>query len=335
MRRISGALRRGALVGAVAAAVAVPVTGAQASQGPAPAAAPAPGSAAPAGLSTLDARYRAARQDIQAALRAAERGDDPTRTRALRELAAPERQFLSFDARGAGRAVEVLGDLAHADRVAVLVPGADTTLDRFDTRGGTPWAAPGGGARALLAQARETGGPGARTAVVAWLGYRTPNTISASVITPGRADDGARELRALVTELRRAAPGAGIALLCHSYGSVVCGRAAPGLPVADIALFGSPGTGARTVAGLATNARVWAGRASGDAIANVPHVSFPLPLGTTLGLGTDPVAPAFGARVFAAGDGGHGDYLRPGSVPLRNLALIALGRAPEEVRSHG
>ena len=45
-----------------------------------------------------------------------------------------------------------------------------------------------------------------------------------------------------------------------------------------------------------------------------------------LGFGTDPVSPGFGAHVFAAGAAGHSDYLRPGSLSLRNLALIALGR---------
>jgi hypothetical protein len=48
-----------------------------------------------------------------------------------------------------------------------------------------------------------------------------------------------------------------------------------------------------------------------------------------LGFGTDPVSPAFGARVFAAGPAGHSDYLRPGSLSLRNLALITLGRGPQ------
>ena len=35
--------------------------------------------------------------------------------------------------------------------------------------------------------------------------------------------------------------------------------------------------------------------------------------------------PAFGARIFDAGDGGHSGYFRPGSISLRNLAYIALG----------
>jgi len=59
----------------------------------------------------------------------------------------------------------------------------------------------------------------------------------------------------------------------------------------------------------------------------VPHVQL---LG--IGFGTDPMSPEFGARAFATGDGGHSDYLRPGSAALRNLAYIALGDAAAVTR---
>jgi hypothetical protein len=111
-----------------------------------------------------------------------------------------------------------------------------------------------------------------------------------------------------------------VALLCHSYGSVVCGLAAPHLPVTDIAVFGSPGMDASSVASLHTGARVWAGREAGDAIQYVPHIQL-----FGLGFGADPMSPGFGARIFATGDSGHSGYLDPGSVSLRNLAYIALG----------
>ena len=93
-----------------------------------------------------------------------------------------------------------------------------------------------------------------------------------------------------------------------------------GLPVTDIAVFGSPGMDASSVASLDTKARVWAGRGSNDWIRFVPHVQV-----FGLGFGNDPMSPGFGARIFAAGTGGHSDYLDPGSVSLRNLAEIALG----------
>ncbi|HZE34033.1 MAG TPA: alpha/beta hydrolase, partial [Actinoallomurus sp.] len=84
-------------------------------------------------------------------------------------------------------------------------------------------ASPGGGARALYAEARRAD-PDARLAVIAWLGYDTPATVSPAVLTARRADQGARGLRPLVTWLD--ARGTGVALLCHGCGTVVSGRAA-------------------------------------------------------------------------------------------------------------
>ncbi len=56
---------------------------------------------------------------------------DAHRAAAVRALAAPSRRLLAFDGRGAGQATEVLGDLAHAEHIAVLVPGSDTSLDTY------------------------------------------------------------------------------------------------------------------------------------------------------------------------------------------------------------
>ncbi|MER5999590.1 alpha/beta hydrolase [Nonomuraea angiospora] len=134
-----------------------------------------------------------------------------------------------------GRLVRVYGDLATADRVAVIVPGADTTVATFDD--GTK--RPGGAARALLAEAARLA-PHERLAVVAWLGYDSPPTLSLGVLTSDAAVKGAHALRRTITELHARSP-APIALLCHSYGSVLCAKAVPGLPVTDLAVFGSPG----------------------------------------------------------------------------------------------
>jgi Alpha/beta hydrolase len=282
-----------------------------------------PGALPAISVSTLAVRYKANRRAIGQALRTARRIQDGERARSLSGLLAPGRRFLSFDPRGSGEAVEVIGDLAHARRVAILVPGADTTLSTFDDRGQRPYSTPGGGARALLAQARLLD-PHPGLAVVAWLGYSPPKVTSAGVMTDMRADEGATRLRRLVDDLHRLNPSAGTTLLCHSYGSVVCGEALKSLPVDDVAAFGSPGMRASTVGALDTRANVWAARGSHDWMQFVPHVRV---LG--LGFGTDPVSPSFGAHVFAAGSAGHSDYLRPGSVSLRNLALIALGRDPQ------
>lgn len=310
-------LLRTLLASLVAASVAVPLAGAAR---PSAVPAPAPEALAPLRGATpgaLAARYAVNRDGIRAAERMAAGHGDRTRAAALRVMAAPGRHFLAFDGRDGGRTAEVFGDLARAGRIAVLVPGSDTNLDTYERFRA--------GAAALR---QELGG---RSAVVAWMGYRTPGTLSTEVLTPGLADEAAPQLRTFVRELAQIRPGAQVSLLCHSYGSVVCGRAAPGLAVATLVLYGSPGVGAGSVAALRTRATVWAGRGDDDWIAGVPHGRIHLPF-VTLGLGEDPLSPAFGARIFAAGTGGHSDYLRPGYLSLENLARIVAGRPPVEER---
>ncbi|MFF0037585.1 alpha/beta hydrolase [Streptomyces mirabilis] len=334
LRRLSRTL----LAALVTAAVVVPVSAAARPRIPAP----APAALAPPTPATLDKAYTANRANAAEASRMAAAHGDRTRAAADHAMAAPSRHFLTFDGRGQGLAVEVLGDLAHADRVAVLVPGSDTTLEtygrfragagalqdhlnRLDHRHGTH------GTYGTYGTHGSTSRP--HTAVIAWLGYETPGTVSTTVLTTGRAEDAAPPLKRFIRELRGVVgEKAHVSLLCHSYGTVVCGRAARGLDVDDIALVGSPGTGADSVSALRTSARIWAARGADDWIVNVPHVHADL-FGTTVGLGADPVSPAFGAHVFAAGTGGHSDYFRPGSVSLDNLARIVLGDTSEVTRA--
>ncbi|MFI6497798.1 alpha/beta hydrolase [Nonomuraea typhae] len=305
--RFSTRLRRRLLTALVAASVAAPVSGAAGSSA---VPAPVPGALPYLSVTTLDARYAAARAEIRGAERAAAAAGHGGRAAALRAMAAPGRRFLSFDGRDGGRSAEVFGDLARADRIAVLVPGSGTTLDTYGRLYG--------GAAGLAAALGERG------AVIAWLGYATPSGTSLAVATTMRAEEAAPGLRAFTRALAAARPDARLSLACHSYGAVVCGSAAPGLPVHDIVLFGSPGAGAATAAGLRTTATVWAGRGSRDWIAGVPHASFALGF-ATVGLGADPVSPAFGARIFPAGTATHNDYLTPGFPSLRAIAQIVTG----------
>ena len=262
--------------------------------------------------SALSVRYAADARAITTAEHAATRDGDSQLAGALATLRT--QQVLFFDPNGQGVAAMVIGNLATATRVAILVPGSDTTLATFFSRGSS---SPGGGAEALASEAHRLD-PGERLAIIAWLGYPAPAMLSPGVLTSGDASQGAQTLRPLVTAL--AGHGDQVALLCHSYGSVVCGQAAPHLPVTDIAVFGSPGMDASSVASLDTGARVWAGREADDAIKYVPHIRV-----FGLGFGADPMSPGFGARIFATGDSGHSGYLDPGSVSLRNLTYIALG----------
>ncbi|MDC0767533.1 alpha/beta hydrolase [Streptomyces sp. HD] len=329
--------RRAFLAALITGAVVVPLSGATRPEIPAPAPAPV----ARVTAATLDEAYAANRANATQASRMAETHGYRERATADRAMADPSRHYLAFDARGHGLATEVFGDLAHADRIAVLVPGSDTSIDTYDRFRDA--------ARALHERLTREAPQGTRTAVVAWLGYETPGTVSTTVATPDRAEQAAPKLREFIRQLRAlTAEGTGgpsgsvgpvgsassaprISLLCHSYGSVVCGHAASQLDVDDIVLVGSPGTGADTAAALHTPARVWAARGSDDWVGEVPHIKVDL-LGTTVGFGTDPVSPTFGARVFAAGDGGHSDYFRPGSTSLANMTRIVLGETPGVTR---
>ncbi|MER6446238.1 alpha/beta hydrolase [Streptomyces venezuelae] len=311
----AGRLRRGLLAALVAAAVVVPVSAAASPNVPAP---------APATFSedaTPQSRYAANGANLAEAARTAEDADRPGRAARLRAMqSGGAARFLSFDGRGTGRAVEVFGELESADRVAVLVPGSDTTLDTYERfRAGA----------VSLQQRLQAEHP--HSAVVAWLGYDTPGTVSTTVLSADRADEAAAELAPFLARLHRmSGPGAQLSLLCHSYGSVVCARTTTGSAVSDVVLFGSPGTGAGSARELPTAARVWAGRGSGDWIGDVPHVR----LGG-IGFGTDPVDPAFGARAFDAGAVGHSDYLKPGTESLDSLAAIVLGNASAPEADHG
>ncbi|MFJ7126759.1 alpha/beta hydrolase [Streptomyces sp. NPDC098101] len=239
-------------------------------------------------------------------------------------LLRPGRRILAFDPTGTGRAAEVLGDLERARRVSVVVPGVDTNLLTFQRTHGR-YGAPAGMARALY-DAERRAAPGARVAVIAWADYTAPAGIGIDALTGRLAESGAARLVGLAESL----PGdSRVALFCHSYGSVLCGVAAPRLParVTDVAVSGSPGMRVERAADLATPARIWAMRDADDWIADVPHLEV-----GGLGHGADPVAPEFGARLLSAGGAaGHSGYFAPGTVSLGNFAAIGVGAYPRLV----
>ncbi|MFJ3838190.1 alpha/beta hydrolase [Streptomyces sp. NPDC054904] len=230
-------------------------------------------------------------------------------------LAAPGRQILGFDPRGRGQVVEVFGDLAHAARVSVIVPGSDNDAVSHDAPR-KPATGPAGTARALRA---ATVGQGA---VVAWTGYTTPVGVGMDAAAGRLAEAGAVRLARFTAGLD-AVGAPDPVLFCHSYGSVVCGLAARHTDASDIVVFGSPGMRAGHVTGLRTAARVWAARGPDDWIADVPNVEF-----GGIGHGADPVAADFGARRIPAGDvRGHTGYFAPGTSSLAAFAAIARGES--------
>ncbi|MEV4947455.1 alpha/beta hydrolase [Streptomyces sp. NPDC053755] len=215
-------------------------------------------------------------------------------------------QVLAYDPRGRGQVAVVRGDLRTAAHVAVVVPGSDVDAGNL-----APLTDMAG------ALHRATGGD---TAVIAWAGYTTPVGVGLDAATGDLAEAGAVRLTRLADGLD-AVGAAEPAVFCHSYGSVVCGLAAPGLKAKDLVVLGSPGMRADNVSELRTDARVWAAKDPSDWIDKVPYVRF-----AGLGHGADPADPAFGARRVPAEDAhGHGGYFAPGTRSLRTFAAIAQG----------
>lgn len=227
------------------------------------------------------------------------------------ELLGPGRQILAFDPRGRGQVAEVHGDLASAKHVSVVVPGSDMDLTTFD-RSKDEYGTPTGMARSLHSAA------GNDTAVVAWVGYTTPVGLGPDAATGRLAEAGAPRLARFVQGLT-ASGTPRPAVFCHSYGSVVCGLAAPRMTASDLVVLGSPGMRADSVADLHTSARVWAAKDDSDWIGDVPNVEL-----FGLGHGEDPADPGFGARrVPAERAEGHTGYFAPGTDSLQAFAAIA------------
>ncbi|GJF28608.1 hypothetical protein KNE206_13080 [Kitasatospora sp. NE20-6] len=268
-------------------------------------------------------RDRARERAADTGLNAAERAAAAVRATDTGRLLKAGRQILAFDPRGRGLVSEVYGDLAAADRVAVLVPGSDADLAHFDQTG-DPLRSVTGMARALLAEERRQQ-PGSRTAVVAWTGYVTPSGFGPDAVTARLAEAAAPRLLRLLAGLKVTGHAAvPPTLLCHSYGSVVCGTAAPGIRengTTDVVVFGSPGMGVDAAAELGPGVRVWAARNPTDWIGNVPYLEF-----GGLGHGTDPTTREFGAvELSSQGSVGHTGYFAEGTGSLHNFGAVALG----------
>ncbi|BAJ28302.1 MULTISPECIES: alpha/beta hydrolase [Kitasatospora] len=251
-------------------------------------------------------RARAAEHGLPAAERAA------AAARADRYDDLARRRLLAFDPRGRGQVAEVFGDLEHDPRTVVLVPGSDTDLASYDRPSAAGYDTLAGMARALRAAS------GDRVAVVAWTGYTTPVGLGVDAAREELAEAGAERLARLAAGL---APVTGpVELVCHSYGSVVCGRSDPDpAAVAGVVAVASPGMGLERADRL--RVPVWAvSRNAEDWIGDVPNVSL---LG--FGHGADPTSAGFGARPLPSdGSHGHTGYFAPGSASLAALAALAL-----------
>lgn len=257
-----------------------------------------------------------------------------------REPGDPQRFLVTLDTRAAGRAAISIGDLDTAADVTVIVPGMFFTVTG-QMADFTNTANDLASEQATLAPLAAGGsGDGSGVAVVAWMGYRTPDL--SNIMSLSLADTGAQRLERTVDGLRQIRDGdqPRLNIVAHSYGSTTALMAlASGRMSADtLTVLGSPGSDVRSSAELAVASdEVFVGVAHSDPIAGSGYY------------GTDPGGASFGATVMdlaggadalAAGDlfrrpVGHNDYLKPGTASLHDVALIGVGRGDlvrEQVR---
>lgn len=236
-------------------------------------------------------------------------------------VAGPAATVLSISHRGQGRVVEAFGDVRHARRIAVIVPGVGWSGILVSDERGAGRRHPAVQARSLLAEMQRQS-PHTPVAVVVWLDYDAPAGIDADAARSERAVAGAARLATFVDGLPHAAR---VSLVCHSYGSVVCGHAASHVDAASLVVVGSPGMDVWSRAELHTSAEVWAGMAAEDPIRVVPHTRV-----NGFGHAADPTDPAFGAKALPVGGAvGHNGYLVAGTESLRAIAQIALGHGAQ------
>lgn len=244
-------------------------------------------------------------------------------------------QFQPDEHTGDGGVAVFLGDPDRADDVSVYVPG---TLSETGNLDGTV-----GNIDALYEAARNDSA--GSLAVGFWLDYDAPSIDGvtpgeladlASVVTPGEAAEGGRDLAAYLDGLRAGDEGAPahLTLIGHSYGATTSAHAAHGgAPIDDLVLLGSPGSPTSTADGL-TSANVYVGSADHDPVsllgADGPGLPGPL--------GYDPAQETFGGSRFEVDPGSyrvqdlldnHSSYFEDAS--LDNLSDIVLGRDPDLV----
>lgn len=242
----------------------------------------------------------------------------------------PKRTLLSADPAGEGKAVIVLGDIQTADYVTYLVPGMFFTVDGQLSA----WT---GDAADLYSQqkawltrlaANDPAEAHKTVAVVAWMGYQTPDlTNIGSLDLADQARDAlASSIESL--QLQRAGHLPYTTVVAHSYGSTAALMALTqyDFSVDALVLVGTPGSSAQSAKDLhVRNSNVWVGSAAWD------------PVPTSAFFGSDPSAPSYGAHTMGVSGGtdvilgkklaqsiGHNQYFDPGTESIRNMALIGI-----------
>lgn len=287
-----------------------------------------------ANLHYLDSSFSETRERLAEKISTEERGILSTQLAVLtqvqaavdREAGKPSRYLVQLDPTDGGRAAIAVGNPDTADYVTYLIPGMNYGVQEQMVN----WAETAEALRAeeesILRLHRVPGERMPTVAVIAWIGYQTPDVFTVGGLD--RAERGADQLESAWKGLRvtRGDKQPRINVIGHSYGSTVSLVAlARGSMVADsLVLVGSPGGPAQSVNELfVTPGQVFVGEADWD------------PAVDSAFFGSDPGGAEFGANrmgVSGARDAvtgrwlessvGHNAYFTPGSESLHNLALV-------------
>ena len=248
----------------------------------------------------------------------------------------PSRTLLSADPAGQGKAVIVLGDLQSADYVTYLVPGMFYTVDGQLSA----WT---GDAADLYAQqqawlkrlsATDPASAHKSVAVVAWMGYQTPDLTNIGSLDLANQARDALASSVETMQAQRAGHLPYTTIVAHSYGSTAAlmALAQYNFSVDALVLVGTPGSTAQSAKDLhVKNTNVWVGSAAWD------------PVPTSAFFGSDPSAPSYGAHTMGVSGAidviagtklaqsiGHNEYFDSGTESMRNMAVIGIGH-PELV----
>ncbi|MFI6447352.1 alpha/beta hydrolase [Kitasatospora sp. NPDC050543] len=269
----------------------------------------------------------------------------------------PPVYLVGVSGEGQGRGIISFGNPDTAKNTTAYVPGLGTELSAVGGGGA-------GSAKEVWRATENANGDHRDTASMMWLGYDAPqlgaNWQTGDVMSKERAEKGGEAYQKFMQGLRATHEGdpGHLVGLGHSYGSLTVGQAAQrpgGIPVDDIILIGSPGTGADKASDLNIDPKhVWVGAAMLDPVTHMPSKAeaggglIAGPIGGAVGHvvdphqlwhGQDPASEDFGAQRFAVHPGhdlanqfnNHSDYMGDkGGPSLGNIGAIVAGH-PEKV----
>jgi Alpha/beta hydrolase len=247
---------------------------------------------------------------------------------------------------GKGKAAIALGNPDRSPNTAVIVPGTGSSVQ-------SGWLSDGHDDAKNLYDQSKLADPDNPTAVIAWMGYDTPESFTdPNIANPGLARAGGDALAWDVNSLNVTHDGSvpqHLTVIGHSYGSttVADAFARSGMQANDAVLLGCPGTDmAHSAADFHLNGgQVYVGDASTDPVGWIGESGAGLPnfindslgnlVGSSAGLGADPAHEGFGAVRFDAEVPGsdmvstadHSHYYKMGSESLRSMTDIVSGHS--------